>query len=152
MKYLLLFPLFALAKPLPFSPPGKLLSLREATHLIDCRPFPVSNTGPSPNEFGFKSVTVEVGREKFVRTDTSDPDGTLTLSRGTKKVCELEISLLQGIRTVPGRVMILHFASGGSSEWRLYETHRGCKLLGYVKDFEKLKDAMDQSLELCRGP
>lgn len=112
----------------------KDLTLEEALRSAGCRPMVVSNQGPQSENFGQTQIAVEIGAERFVRTDMGGPDGKLNVLRQGKKLCEIEISLLSSVHSVFGKVLMLRFFSGSGSHWDLYDYTGECKPIGRVPD------------------
>ena len=120
----------------------KPLSLADALRIVACRPITVSAQGPQTESFGLKEMAIELGSERFVRTDIGAPDGKLTVLRAGKKVCEIELSLIHRISAVPGKVLLLRQFSGSGSNWMVYKYAKDCELMGIVGDAEADKFAV----------
>lgn len=110
------------------------LTLEAALKAVGCRPMTVSGQGAQADSFGLSEMAIELGAERFVRTDMGSPDGQLTVLRQSKKICEIEISLLGGVRSVFGKVLLLRFDSGSGSHWDIYDYSGECKAIGRVPD------------------
>lgn len=110
------------------------LTLDAALKAVGCRPMTVSGLSSQSENFGLSEMAIELGAERFVRTDMGDPDGKLTVLRQGKKLCEIEISLLGGVKSVFGKTLLLKFNSGSGSHWDIYDYTSECKAIGRVPD------------------
>jgi hypothetical protein len=145
MILLLLAAMHAHAATLPELP------LDAALKAVGCRPMIVSGMSAQTESFGLSEMAIELGAERFVRTDMGDPDGKLTVLRQSKKICEIQISLLSGVKSVFGKVLLLKFDSGSGSHWDLYDYTGECKAIGRVadKNAQKFADGID-NLPSCK--
>ena len=102
-------------------------------------------------------LTVAIGPYRFVRTDVGNPDGRLSVTRGGLEICLAEISILSGIRLVPGQnLMLLKFSSGSGSDWQIFqlgslEPVQPCLSLGIISNKEAVEfERKLNSLASCR--
>lgn len=127
------------------------ITLDTALKAVSCRPMTVSGQSSQPESFGLSEMAIELGAERFIRTDMGNPDGRLNVLRQGKKLCEIEISLLSGVKSVFGRVLLLRFDSASSSHWDLYDYTGDCKVIGRVpaKQAQKFAEELEK-LPSCK--
>lgn len=110
-------------------------------------------------ELGFSpSIQIKYGDFLLERTDIEDPDGTFTLHKKDKKICEIELSLNSDIYfSGVERLLVLTTLSGSSSGFKFYRVSElKCEFLGFTEDSKsnllvsKLLDQNDGSRK-CRS-
>ncbi len=146
MKYsmiglaLIFLTISALTKPLSLLKNNTVLSTEEIRKIISCKPLTLSESGPlptvseMPRKIGHE-LTITFGPYKFVRSDVGDPDGELKIYNKSKLICDVETSILTGIKLVPkSNLILLKWSSGSSNTWEIFQTEGKCKSLGVIPD------------------
>lgn len=133
--FFLFLPCIAFAKPIPFQKNHTPLKVDAALKDLECQPVTISESGPisDPSKKIGKELSIALGEYKFVRTDIGDPDGNLKVYRNKKLICDLETSLLSGIKIVPSTGMLLtKWSSGSGNNWEIFRTGNSCASLGMI--------------------
>ena len=146
MKYLapgiisIFLSISAQPKPIGFLKNNTLIQPQEVKKILNCKPLTISESGPLPPVSEMprktaKDLTVLFGSYRFSRTDVGQPDGQLKVYFKNKLICDVETSILSGIKIVPvSNLILLKWASGSSNTWEIFQTKDTCKSIGLISD------------------